>query len=1107
MHAWRHYLAVIAIALIALSIGCRGPQARQSKSDSSTIQLTKESPSASNIAAPPQRLASSKSTTGLSPTTSSSKVATSGPITHPGQTLTNQGQEKPSKNRYHDGKTQPAKTRLDPKSSLLRQASNVGDKKDGRKLSGAERLAAEIAKSKRQHQQEQIALAQKRMGAGSRTAAVDKLLAANRSASKSTNRSTTGKSNRSKSMSVKTPSIKVASKSVVASKPKSQVISSARNSKILDQKPATVSRIATSTSSKSNDKIVRQVAANSTKDAAQLKPKSGKPKSFKDLPPDVRQRVLRRLVENLSRSAKRTEQPRSITNAIGSARSNLPQLPPFSIESPSVFPKRIAQKNGGLEDVKIAKLDLADSTNSTPSTTATPDRKTVDYNAVAATTPKNVSDGPTVVTPDPVPAKNATDVVNTDIESLSKSVVVKSSDSKSDSMFDSNSMSLPTSKVVVSGETDSNKTVPPTTSPASRGMSPELAGELKGGLAKPTIEPENRRPQPPENAKVAIDFPVESIDLPEMPRFADVRPKASELAKAIEVPKPSSTPPMNASSTIPSTTIAPTRSVASDSTSKHFDLPTGITSRSETKVDSGLARAIPSPAPPHTPSFDLPSNEPVNPKSKGLTFPSPEESARTIAALTMPGKGILLPESQENKQPNKESKNTLKGQQAAASTPPATSQAGRRTQLARSQYQRESQRESNLDLRSIAKEFDRIPHSIQRDQFRVSSIGLPTHKTSKPLTAKSVSNSDSAAQRSVESGVTANLDQPLAPLAVQNPDAPSPPQFVAETKSEMVPVTKLAQALSEPLAEATRKGTEFVLPIAPSSPGGSNQRVENTLVLPGVSAEMASQTQESSESESDHQVVSAIAVPKSTVRQVSASGLDGLSDQALYEALLARLTDNQTIESEAERNRRMIMAKHLMVLAGNPQVDVDQIQGLTVTEKEFLRKQLAGLRLMIDPNGHPASGRRLTEALPKLREATQHLAEAADKLEVREIEFCTEIESFGQVTPFSDRKFSSGQQVILYCEIENFTSLQVPDGFQTHLKGTYEVFDSTGQKVVSQILPADRQVSRRVLRDYFIAYQMNLPRKLKRGEYRMVLTIEDVEAEKYGQAEIEFQIR
>jgi hypothetical protein len=231
-----------------------------------------------------------------------------------------------------------------------------------------------------------------------------------------------------------------------------------------------------------------------------------------------------------------------------------------------------------------------------------------------------------------------------------------------------------------------------------------------------------------------------------------------------------------------------------------------------------------------------------------------------------------------------------------------------------------------------------------------------------------------------------------------------------------------------------------------------------------------------------------------------------LSDQELYQVLLTRLTKPGVEESEAQRSRRLIMARHLMVLAGNPEQAAEKMEGLSKQEQKYLHHQLAGLWKMIDPKGHPVAGRRFSSALPELREATKYLAAATDSLEVNSLSFCTEIEAYGQITTFPGNRFQGGQQVILYCEIDNFSVAKVDDGFETHLQGSYDVYNAEGEKVLSQLLPADRQVASKYLRDYFIAYQMHLPKQLETGTYRLQLTMEDVAGKKYGQASIPFEI-
>ncbi|HBE61531.1 MAG TPA: hypothetical protein DDX19_01890 [Rhodopirellula baltica] len=258
------------------------------------------------------------------------------------------------------------------------------------------------------------------------------------------------------------------------------------------------------------------------------------------------------------------------------------------------------------------------------------------------------------------------------------------------------------------------------------------------------------------------------------------------------------------------------------------------------------------------------------------------------------------------------------------------------------------------------------------------------------------------------------------------------------------------------------------------------------------------------------QQVSATEVPKAS-GVAPAVNIESLSDTELYDALLKRLGQAEPNESDDQKQRRQIIKRHLMVLSGDPDRAVDKLEGLTTQEQEYLRHQLLGLWTIIDPNGHPVSSRRFSTALPQIRQATEFLAAATDSLDVRALEFCTEIEAYGQVKPFPKRQFDPGQQVILYCEIENFVAKRISDagkeGFETMLQGSYDLLDDSGRRVASQSLPVDKQVSKNKLRDYFIAYQMYLPESLEPGSYRLRLTMEDVHGKKYGQSEIAFDIK
>lgn len=242
--------------------------------------------------------------------------------------------------------------------------------------------------------------------------------------------------------------------------------------------------------------------------------------------------------------------------------------------------------------------------------------------------------------------------------------------------------------------------------------------------------------------------------------------------------------------------------------------------------------------------------------------------------------------------------------------------------------------------------------------------------------------------------------------------------------------------------------------------------------------------------------VSQVAATESDMDQRPLATAD---NAALFEHLIKKLSIAPESETDAERTARLIKLRHIVVLSGDPEAASQKVDGMSDPQQQYLRHQLKGLWTMVDPDGHPIARRRLTSAAKELREATRHASAGSDSLEVRAVSFCTAIEAYGQTTPFKKNQFKPGQQVILYCEVENFTASKLDGGFETHLQGSYDILDADGNKVDGQLLPADRQVSSNYLRDYFIAYQMGLPNSLPAGDYTLQLTIEDLNGRKYGQ--------
>lgn len=217
---------------------------------------------------------------------------------------------------------------------------------------------------------------------------------------------------------------------------------------------------------------------------------------------------------------------------------------------------------------------------------------------------------------------------------------------------------------------------------------------------------------------------------------------------------------------------------------------------------------------------------------------------------------------------------------------------------------------------------------------------------------------------------------------------------------------------------------------------------------------------------------------------------------------------HEALESPQNRIRQQVISRLLSLSLDDQQGMLKPIEGLQGGEQDYFSYQLSALSDAIDPNANPQASRKWSTVMLNQRKAQNHLASISN-LEINNMAFCTEVIDFGVITPFSTNKFSAGAEVLLYLELDNFVSEKARDGkgYETQLQGGYEVVDNGGRRVVEQSLPADTHICKNIRRDYFIAYRVYLPEKIKPGNYTLKLTIEDMKGHKFGQKDIAFQIQ
>ena len=182
------------------------------------------------------------------------------------------------------------------------------------------------------------------------------------------------------------------------------------------------------------------------------------------------------------------------------------------------------------------------------------------------------------------------------------------------------------------------------------------------------------------------------------------------------------------------------------------------------------------------------------------------------------------------------------------------------------------------------------------------------------------------------------------------------------------------------------------------------------------------------------------------------------------------------------------------------------IDKLSENERDYFQHQMQALYEASNPDAMPVRSRHWSLVMNSQREATNHLA-AASNLEVKSMAFCTEVERYGVITKFPKYHFKPDDELLLYCEIENVAANKVKEGFESQLQGSYEVIDSQGRKVADQLLPMEPETCQNHRRDYFIVYKIYMPQQISAGNYQLRLTVEDMKAHKFGQSQLDFQIK
>jgi hypothetical protein len=226
----------------------------------------------------------------------------------------------------------------------------------------------------------------------------------------------------------------------------------------------------------------------------------------------------------------------------------------------------------------------------------------------------------------------------------------------------------------------------------------------------------------------------------------------------------------------------------------------------------------------------------------------------------------------------------------------------------------------------------------------------------------------------------------------------------------------------------------------------------------------------------------------------------------LKESILLLEEDTEGPARTAEEVRLQAELRLLYLAGGDREAALRPIDGISTTQQEFWSESLFALATYLDSESMPDGPRRAAEARRHLDAAITHLGELST-LGVRNIAFCSKVNSYGIYETYPQDVFAPGQQVLLYVELENFKCEETPTGFVTSVRSSYQIFDARGVRVESHDFATTEETCRNRRRDFFMRYFIDLPERIYDGEYKLKITIEDMQGQTSGEATIPFTIK
>ena len=181
--------------------------------------------------------------------------------------------------------------------------------------------------------------------------------------------------------------------------------------------------------------------------------------------------------------------------------------------------------------------------------------------------------------------------------------------------------------------------------------------------------------------------------------------------------------------------------------------------------------------------------------------------------------------------------------------------------------------------------------------------------------------------------------------------------------------------------------------------------------------------------------------------------------------------------------------------------DLNTISALPTEDRELIAAFIDGLSNF--RNGlRQDSNMLMSRKIHPLLEMADRLRSGAN-LSIPTIALCTTVRTFGEYDPINPPRFAANMahDVILYCEIENFSSqIDEKQMWQTKLSKDAVLYTESGMPVWSDKSETITDTARRRRHDFFIVKKLRIPANLTVGRYLMKVSIQDQQVNRVAEA-------